>query len=433
MVNDSVFGTDSLRRAAPPLTSVYLADKLDRSAARTDAALLVAALFLPRFSLPLGNTALLFDLLAIGLILLYQFFSGKLLIQYDRFLWFLCFALAITCSLLFNFNNRMLTSYAQTTVFFSLFTLSRTSTSSQYRKTLQTFQFLVMLLSCLAIVQFPAQFVIDGRKLINFYGIFPEFLLNPDSSAIRELKLGGSLSLLKSNGIFLPEPSNLSQIAALGILIEVLEFQRPRYLLVMATGFLLAYSGTGVMVLLLFLPLASLRHSKAGFSVLLIVMFAFGLFATGVIHLSPFANRTEEFQAPGSSGFDRFVAPLWLIAKLYHTGSLQGWLIGNGPGSIKTYIGDVWYGGAYTTWFKIFYEDGLIGSFIFACFLASCFRRSRCPGFVIIAIILPFLLMQGNMTVAIPLCTLNRPEPRRVSIAEAARDPRTIGAAAETV
>ncbi|MBV9483732.1 MAG: hypothetical protein JO249_23720 [Acidobacteria bacterium] len=432
MVNNSVFGTDRQRCMAPSLTSVYPTDKLDRLAARTDTALLVAALFLPRFSLPFGNTALLFDLLVIGLILLYQFFSGKLFIQYDRLLWFLFFVLTLTCSLLFNFKNTMLTSYAQTTVFFSLFTLIRTSTASQYRRTLQTFQFLVMLLSCLAIAQFPAQFVVDGKKLINFFGIFPDFLLNPDSTAIRELRLG-SLSLLKSNGIFLPEPSNLSQIAVFGILIEVLEFRRPRYLLIITAGFLLAYSGTGLMVLFLFLPLAGLRHSKAGLSVLLIVMFALGLFATGLIHTSPFANRTGEFETQGSSGFARFTAPVLLTAKLAHTGSLQGWLIGNGPASIKTYIGDVWYGSAMTTWFKIFYEDGIIGSFVFACFLASCFRRSRCPGLVIMAIVFNFLFMQGTMTLAIPLCTLSRVEPRRVRFADTTRGPSSFGATVQTV
>jgi hypothetical protein len=187
------------------------------------------------------------------------------------------------------------------------------------------------------------------------------------------------------------------------------------------------------MVLLLFLPLAGLRHSKAGFSVLLIVMFALGLFATEIIYPAAFLDRTGEFQAQGSSGFSRFVAPVLLTAKLSHTGSLQGWLIGNGPGSIKTYIGDVWYGGAMTTWFKILYEDGVIGSFVFACFLASCFRRSRCPGLVIMAIIFTFLFMQGTMTVAIPLCTLNRVEPRRGRIAETMRGPSFLSAATETV
>ncbi len=126
--------------------------------------------------------------------------------------------------------------------------------------------------------------------------------------------------IIKSNGIFLAEPSILSQITALGILIEVLEFRRPRYLVVMALGFLVAYSGTGLMLLLLFLPLAGLRHGRAGLSALFVVMFVLGLFATGIIDLSAFTSRVGEFEDTGSSGFERFVAPFWLAAKQFDTG-----------------------------------------------------------------------------------------------------------------
>ena len=93
-----------------------------------------------------ATTFLHLDLVAIGLILLHQFFSGKLLIQYDRLLWFLGFALASTCSLLLNFKSTMLTAYFQFVVLFSLFTLSRPSTPDQYKSTLQAFQFLVLIL-----------------------------------------------------------------------------------------------------------------------------------------------------------------------------------------------------------------------------------------------------------------------------------------------
>ena len=91
------------------------------SATRIDIALLVSALFLQRFALPFGNTFLQLDVVAIGVILLYQFLSGKLLIQYDRLLWFLAFALAATCSLLLNFNSTMLTGYFLFVIFFSLY------------------------------------------------------------------------------------------------------------------------------------------------------------------------------------------------------------------------------------------------------------------------------------------------------------------------
>ena len=141
---------------------------IDRRQRGSTSLCLSSALFLQRFTLPFGNTFLHLDLVAIGPILLYQFLSGKLLIQYDRLLWFLAFGLAATCSLLLNFSSTMLTGYFQFVVFYSLFTLSRPSTPDQYKRTLQAFQFLVIILSCLGVVQFVAQFVVDGRELIYF-------------------------------------------------------------------------------------------------------------------------------------------------------------------------------------------------------------------------------------------------------------------------
>jgi hypothetical protein len=388
---------------------------------RVDIALFVSALFLQRFTLPFGNTFLHLELVAIGFILLYQFLSGKLLIQYDRFLWFLALGLAATCSLLLNFRSTMLTGYSLFVVFYSLFTLSRPSTLDQYKRTLQAFQFLVMLLSCLGVAQFVAQFVVDGRRLLNFYWIVPDFLFgDPTAGRFDPPRTFGG-GIIKSNGLFLAEPSYLSQITALGILIESLEFRRPRCLLVMTLGFLVAYSGTGLMLLLIFLPLAGLRHGRAGLSALFVVMFALGLGATGIIDLGAFTERVGEFDSPGSSGFGRFVSPLWLAAKNFDTASLQALLIGNGPGTAKTFI-DPWHGGGQVAdWFKLFHEYGIIGSFIFCCFLVSCFRRSRCPGLVIAALIFGFLFLQTMLTITIALCTLNGPEPRRRRIDEASQ------------
>jgi hypothetical protein len=218
---------------------------------------------------------------------------------------------------------------------------------------------------------------------------------------------------MRSNAIFLAEPSILSQITALGILIEVLEFRRPRYLLVMALGFLVAYSGTGLALLLLFLPLAGVRHGRAGISVLLVVMFALAVFTTGIFDLSAFTSRVSEFDDTRSSAFERFVSPLWLAAKQFDTASLQVLVLGSGPGTAKTF-GDTMNGhGSLATWFKLFYEYGIIGSFIFFCFLASCLRRSRCPGLVVAAILFAYVFLQGIMTIAIPLCALSGSEPRR--------------------
>jgi hypothetical protein len=392
--------------------AVWPTYKSDISATRVDIALLVSALFLQRFTLPFGKTILQLDLVAIGFILLHQFLSGKLLIQYDRFLWVLALWMAATCSLLLNFDTRMLTGYFLFTVFYSLFMFSRPSTPDQYKRTLQAFQFLVILLSCLGVAQFVAQFVVDGRKLINFYGIVPDFLTGDPYAWWHDPRHWGGI--IKSTGMFLSEPSFFSQITALGILIEVLEFSRPRYLLVMALGFLVAYSGTGFMLLLIFLPLAGLRHGRAGLSALLVVVFIIGLLATGIIDLSAFSSRVDEFNDTRSSGFMRFVSPLDLAAQKFNTGSLQELLLGSGPGMAKT-LGN---GGWNVNWFKTFYEYGIIGLFTYSCFLASCLRRSRCSGLVVAAIIFAFLFLNGMITIIIPLCTMSWREPRRRRIDE---------------
>src|SRR5262249_22548164 len=91
----------------------------DSSENRAEISLLVSALFLQRFTLPFGNSFVHLELVAMGFILLYQFVSGKLVIQYDRFLWFLALGLVTTCSLLLNFSSTMLTGYSLFIVFYS--------------------------------------------------------------------------------------------------------------------------------------------------------------------------------------------------------------------------------------------------------------------------------------------------------------------------
>jgi len=241
-----------------------------------------------------------------------------------------------------------------------------------------------------------------------FYGLVPDFLMAGSGGIHTIHPIEGSTNLLKSNGIFLAEPSTLSQITAAAILIEVLEFQRPRYVLVFVLAFLLAYSGTGLMTLFLFLPLAVVRHGRVALSALLVSMFALGLFATGIIDLSVFVSRSSEFEDTRSSGFARFVAPVWAVAQLLDTATLQAFLLGSGPGTATN----------VATWLRPFYEYGIIGSFVVVCFWAYCLRRSRCPGPVLAALIFTYLFETGFLdpsilTIIIVLCTLHGPEPRR--------------------
>ena len=392
--------------------SVHALYKSDQSATRVDIALLASSLFLQRFSLPFGQFLLPLDLIPVVLIVFHQFLSGKLLIQYDRLMWFLVLGLTATITLLLNAKSGF-ASYLLFIVLCALFTFTKPSSPELYRRTLQAFQSLMLLLSCLAVAQFGAQFVVDGRKLIMFFGMIPDFLLGffnrGGENTIHPLTYGSSI--LKSNGLFLAEPSTLSIMTALGILIEVLEFRRSRHLVLMTLGLLVSYSGTGVLILFLFLPLASIRYGKAALATLLIVIATIALFATGIIHSSAFLGRIGEFQDPNASGFERYVAPIQLAVQHFDTASLPVLLMGSGPGTTKAFKG-VWYEAMPITWYKLFYDYGVIGLFIFICFFSACFRKTRCP-VIAAAALVEYVFFQGSIytsslaVLIVVLCTLS--------------------------
>jgi hypothetical protein len=426
-------GADQQMLAETRAASVRRAYNWAKSSTRVDVALLASVLFLQRFNLPFfGGKSTSFCLVPVAVILVHQFASGRLLVRYDRLLWFLLLVLAATSSLLLNFKGSSLTSYSLFLVLYSMFTFSHPSTTDQYKSTLQGFQFLLLILSCLAIAQFPAQFIVDPRNLLMFFSIFPDSLLPYQGGAWNTMGIIGAGGLAKSNGIFLVEASTMSQMAALAILIEVLEFRRPRYLIVLTLGLLLAYSGTGISILLISLPLAAVVNRRAQSPVLLVSLFAIGLLATGIIHRSTFVSRLGEFQDTDASGFIRFVSPFWLTAEYFDTASLSGFLFGNGLGG-DGYVPSGFYTKSGNTWFNLLYEYGVMGAFVFTCFFGSCFRKSRCPTPLIVGVIYHYLFTSNNLwdpplvIIMVVLCTLSGPAAPRAHMDEARQYPAWQG------
>src|SRR5205085_4576490 len=146
------------------------------SETRMDIALLAAALFLQRFELR-NFGAIPFPLIAASLIFAYQFATGRLLIQYDRLLWFFLLGLAATSALYFNLAGTRLSSYGVFLTVYFFFTLMRPSSADRYKKTLQGFQFLALILASLGILQFLGQFILDGRQIIMFFGMILDAFL----------------------------------------------------------------------------------------------------------------------------------------------------------------------------------------------------------------------------------------------------------------
>ena len=355
--------------------------------------LLFSALFLQRFTLTFGRSLMELNVVPILLIFVYAFLSGRLVIQIDRSLWFGALAAVVTASLAFNFQSTMLTSYCLFIAMYSLFMFVKTDGVNRYRKTLQCFQSLMLVIALIAISQFAAQAFVDGRDIVRFYGLLPQFLFTERFNTIIPIYHGSTY--IKSNGIFLTEPSTLSQMAALAILVEILEFRRLGYLIAFATAFLFAYSGTGLILILCFVPLAALRYRRARLPVGIVAVIFVALIVTGTIDLSAFTSRVSEFEDTRTSGFERFISPFWLAKSFLSIASPRTILLGNGPGTTDAFASHTWYTGFSGTWLKLFYEYGLMGVVIFSGFLAYCFRSSRCPPLLLAAILVEYVFLGG--------------------------------------
>jgi hypothetical protein len=374
-----------------------------------DAALLFSALFLQRFTLTFGNSLMSLDVVPVFLLLGLEFARGRLLIQFRRLVLFIVAWLTVACSLVINFRSEMLPSFGLLTAIYPFFTLARRSDPSNYGRALLAFQFLAASLSALAISQFLAQLVIDGRELVQFFNVLPSFLFTERFNTIIPIAQGSGL--IKSNGVFLTEPSTLSQIAAIAILIETTIFRRLPYILLFSLGLVLSFSGTGVVLLLVLLPFAVFRDGPTRRTVLVAIFFIVLLFVTGLIDPSIFVLRLTEFDDTQASAFERFISPFWLAGDYLPTASLTALLFGNGPGSVDSLVAQAWYTAFEGTWVKLIYEYGLVGTALFSIFLLSCFGNSSCPKILGGAMIFEYYLLGGHvlstplLTLLIVLCT----------------------------
>ena len=128
----------------------------------------------------------------------------------------------------------------------------------------------------------------------------------------------GTTGYMKSNGLFLVEPSVFSQFMALAVIIEILMFRRLLFIGAFVIALMVSLSGTGWLMILSFVLTASFSLGVRGL-VLSFVTAAGAFLAIAVLAVTfpsgfeLFMSRTSEIYHVGSSGYDRFVTP-WHLA-----------------------------------------------------------------------------------------------------------------------
>lgn len=256
-------------------------------------------------------------------------------------------------------------------------------------------------LAVAGIFQFVIQFA--HVSLFSFKSFVPaNMLLEGPFNTVIPI---GTSAYMKSNGLFLVEPSVFSQFMALAIIIEILMFRRVLFVGAFAAALLSSLSGTGWLMILSFVLTASFSLGVRGL-VLSFVTAAVGFLAIAALAVffpsgfEFFVNRTGEFSQIGSSGHFRFVTP-WLLAD--YVLSREPWvaLYGLGAGVSEHLAMAPKWSYIINPPVKIALEFGIPGFVLYLLFLLVARRTSTQKALLVPTLVL--LLLDGGNSMFPPV------------------------------
>lgn len=271
------------------------------------------------------------------------------------------------------------------------------STKFSNEAVLPVFLFYVRLCAVLAIVQIVLQ--LGGIRIFSFKDAIPALdpVLVESAYNQNAVEFYGSLNR-RANGFFPMEPGALSQLLAIGVVVDVFFLRRLAYLPLYALSYVLTRSGSGLLVLVVSLgiypliaPLKSLRVIAIGAAVALMI---------GTTYLvapepfDPIVSRLDEFSSTKSSGYARYVAQLQTWDYLFQTDRV---LIGSGPGGLER--SPAYFGGSGNPLLKLVADYGIIGLLIFLFYLVlSIFRKDN--SMLALTMLACYQLGGGNLAMA---------------------------------
>jgi hypothetical protein len=256
-------------------------------------------------------------------------------------------------------------------------------------RALKFFLHVATVLAALAIVQYFLQGYIDQALL------YPIDNLVPPEFVVQGFNAQGTIhyasTQVRATGVFMLEPSFLTQFLAVAIIAETLTSSKLWRLGLYGAGILVAHAGTGMLILLIVMPFVVITRRRWDL-VLLGALGAAIVIAFGeVLNLDMITSRTSEFSDPNSSGFARFVGGFYMFNEMLWP-NLGRALFGYGAGSFMEYTHLFTTEVADMPMTKMIFEFGIIGAAVYFSFIASCLFSSPLPKLLSLGVALSFLL-----------------------------------------
>lgn len=340
---------------------------------------LFGCIFLQRFGIPAGELKLPVVVLVVAAVFLILLIQNRAMVAerpailYIFFCIYALFSAGLTLAIPPQGTMASVPSLGYLLLLYAFIVL-RIRPALGPSETLRIFRGFVTFVAACAVLQFLAQFA--GLHLFSFAGFVPDpLLLEPAYNVVVPIWYGASV--YKANGFFLLEPSFLSQFAAIALVIEFLYFGSAFRMGLFVLALLVAFSGTGFLILGFAVVVTGILERRAlGRLMLLLIVggSVIALFGSVVApeYIESVLRRTSELESNQTSGFIRFISPYMMVVDA--TADPRS-ILGFGPGTAERFdsIGYEYGVNALT---KILIEYGMPGLGLYVLLLFSCFYRA---------------------------------------------------------
>ncbi|MFL6549580.1 MAG: hypothetical protein ACJ8OJ_12860 [Povalibacter sp.] len=224
------------------------------------------------------------------------------------------------------------------------------------------------------ILQFALQFVAGPEIAFPIEHFVPDALRTHGYNDMAVLRYGSHI--YKATGFVMLEPSVFCQLCALGLTAELATRSRGWRLASYSAAIVVSYSGTGLLILAVTLPMLVVMHGRWDLLLRGLLLVAVLALLAEPLNLTVTLSRAGEFNSTGSSAFQRFVGWTELFADKMWTSPVRA-MFGYGSGSF--FDAAAGYKAGEMAHAKIIFEFGILGALLYFAFIFHCLLRTRAP------------------------------------------------------
>ncbi len=337
---------------------------------------LLLTTFIAKLGVPFGprevpaSLYLMLGLMVLGLI------SSRLVFDIKRLAFFLLAVVILGGIQVYRGTEWSPTSFFMMVGIYACYTMTIVDQRFDVRRAISFFLNICTFIAICGIAQYPLQFIIGPTLAFPIDFLVPKSVLVEGYMNLNVLSYGSST--YKPNGVFLLEASFFSQLLAIAVITELCSHNRPWRLGIYLAGMLLSFSGTGIVILLLTMPVLIITQRRYDLIFLGILGVIVALLFYKQLNIGYFLERATEFNNVESSFFMRFVGGFYFFEQFLWTDQLRA-LFGTGAGTFMSFEERANLPVHESALNKIVFEFGIIGAIVNFSFLFYCLKRSTAP------------------------------------------------------